>query len=61
MVLTEKQEEQIRNMPIIEQKISKSKDGQYVIDKTVITWLKPIKYWEKVMENKEEKVEEVVE
>ena len=41
------------NKPIVETQISKSKDGKYVIHKTIITDIKPVKYWEKVMVAKE--------
>ena len=39
------------NAPIVETQISKSKDGKYVIHRTIITDIKPIKYYEKVMGN----------
>lgn len=38
--------------PILETHITKSKDGKYLIHKTVITDIKPVKYYEKVMEKK---------
>ena len=41
-----------QNKPILETHISKSRDGRYIIHKTVITDIKPVKYFEKVMENK---------
>ncbi|MDP3699248.1 MAG: hypothetical protein Q8R47_06725 [Nanoarchaeota archaeon] len=41
------------NKPIVETQISKSKDGKYLIHKTIITDIKPVKYYEKVMESKE--------
>ena len=40
--------------PILETQVSKSKDGKYVIHRTVITDIKPIKYFEKVVESKNE-------
>ena len=38
-----------RNEPIIETSIGKSKDGKYIIHKTIITDIKPVKYYEKIM------------
>ncbi|MDK2849955.1 MAG: hypothetical protein PWP03_204 [Candidatus Woesearchaeota archaeon] len=40
---------QINKMPIIESRIGKSKDGRFVIHKVVITDIKPVEYYEKVM------------
>jgi hypothetical protein len=44
---------QKRNTPIIETHISKSKDGKYIIHKTVITDIKPVAYYEKVFAGSE--------
>ena len=53
----EKTNEQIgQNKPILETHIGKSKDGRYIIHKTVITDIKPVKYYEKVIESKTETV-----
>ena len=49
MELTEKKIEQLKKMPIIETVITKSEDKEWVIHKTVITDIKPISYYEKVM------------
>ena len=38
------------NKPIVETQLSMSNDKKYVIHKTIITDIKPVKYWEKVME-----------
>ena len=54
MELGEKKLEQLRNMPIIESRISKSKDGQFIIHKTIITDIKPIGYWEAVLKREGE-------
>ena len=59
MGLTYKKEEQLRNQPIIETKISKSKDGKYLIHITITTAIKPIAYYEKIFES--EGIEEVTE
>jgi len=42
------------NQPIIETQIRLSKDEKFVIHRTVIIDIKPVKYYEKVMEKKEE-------
>lgn len=51
MGLTNSKEEQLRNMPQIAFRVTKSKDGRYIINKTTITDIKPVAYYEKVMEN----------
>jgi len=43
--------EKLERMPIIETHIGKSKDGRLVIHRTVITDIKDVKYYEKVLEN----------
>ncbi len=48
--LTQKKIEQLKKQPIIETIIRKSEDGAWVIHKTVITDIKPISYFEKVLE-----------
>ena len=49
MGLTNKKEEQIRKMPLIESHFSKSKNGKYLIHKTTITTIRPVQYFEKVI------------
>lgn len=39
------------NKPIVETQISKSKDGKYLLHVTKITDIKPIGYYQKVMES----------
>ena len=51
MGLTNKREEQLKKMPLVESRISKSKDGRFMIHKTVITDLKPVEYYKVVMDN----------
>jgi hypothetical protein len=46
--LTTKQIEKVARMPIIETRISLSKDRRYVIHRTEIVDIKPASYWEKV-------------
>ena len=40
---------EFENKPIVETQLSMSKDRKYVIHKTVITDIKPVKYLEKVL------------
>lgn len=42
--------EQLNRMPIIEASISKSDDGKWVIHRTTITSIKPVKYYQKMLE-----------
>ena len=58
MEFSEKRLEQIKNMPIVESKVLKSKDGKFVIHKTVITDIKPVKYYDAVLEKTPEEVTE---
>ncbi len=51
--LTESKIKQLTKMPIIETKIVKSKDGKYIVHKTEIVDIKPVEYWDKVLEEKE--------
>ncbi len=48
MGLTNKKEEQLRRMPLIETKFRKSKDGKYIVHKTTITTIRPTAYFEKI-------------
>ncbi len=49
----ENKTKEFENKPIVETQLSTSKDKRYVIHKTIITDIKPVKYWEKVMGSKE--------
>ncbi|MFH1400400.1 MAG: hypothetical protein ABIH41_02675 [Nanoarchaeota archaeon] len=51
MGLSNKKEEQLRKMPRIESKVRKSKDGRWLITQTVITNIKPVQYYKKVLES----------
>ena len=50
MELTSRKIEQLKNQPIIENVIRKSEDGEWVMHKTIITDIKPVSYFEKVLE-----------
>ena len=58
MELSDKKMEQLKNMPIIETRITKSKDGQFIIHRTIITDIKPINYYKVVLEKAPEDKEE---
>ncbi len=46
---TEQQTKEYNNQPKLETQICLSKDGKYVIHRTIITDIKPIAYMEKVL------------
>lgn len=49
--LTPTKIEQLNKMPIVESSVTKSDDGKWVISKIVITSIKSIKYYQKMLEN----------
>jgi len=51
MVLTAKKLEQLSKQPILESVIKKSDDGEWVIHQTIITDIKPVNYFVKVLED----------
>jgi hypothetical protein len=51
MGLTNKKEEQLKRMPAIESRFQKSKDGRFLIHRTTITTIRPIAYFEKVIQS----------
>jgi hypothetical protein len=54
MGLTTKKEEQLRAMPIIRSNVTKSKDGKYLVQRTTITYIKPVAYYEAVLSGKQQ-------
>jgi len=50
MGLSNKKEEQLKRMPYIDTKIEKSRDGRYVIHKTTITHIRPVAYYQAVLD-----------
>jgi len=54
MGLTNKKEDQLRKMPIVQARIMKSKDGKYLIHRTEITTIRPMAYYETILHGKEE-------
>ncbi|MBN2567240.1 hypothetical protein JXB02_04105 [Candidatus Woesearchaeota archaeon] len=51
MGLSDKKEEQLKRMPIVETRISKAKDGKLLVHKTIITDIKPVEYYKVVLES----------
>jgi hypothetical protein len=49
--IEQKAEGRNKNEPITETQISKSKDGRWIIHKTIITDIKPVTYYEQVMKS----------
>ena len=45
----ENNKKEFNNTPLIESVVTKSKDGKFVIHKTVITDIRPVKYYEMVV------------
>ena len=51
MALTAKQELRLKTMPIIETRVSRSKDGKYLISRMIFTTIRPLAYYEAVLAN----------
>ncbi len=51
MALSEKKEMALKKMPYIETVVTKSKDGKYILNKTTITHVRPVQYYETVLAN----------
>ena len=47
--LSKIKQQQLIRQPILETQIGKSEDGKWVIHKTIITDIKPVGYFEKVL------------
>ena len=60
MVLTTKQEMKLKDMPIIETRISRSKDGKYLLHRTITTTIRPVAYYEAVLANNVQVEEETL-
>ncbi len=54
MGLSNRKEDQLRKMPVIDTKVFKSKDGKLLVHKTTITSFKPIAYYEAVISGETE-------
>lgn len=51
MGLSNKKEEQLRRMPLIQNRIKASRNGRDIIQQTVITSIKPIEYYNAILAN----------
>jgi len=51
MGLTQRREEHLKKMPIIENKITTSRDGRFLIHRTIITHIMPADYYRAVLAN----------
>jgi hypothetical protein len=58
MGLSNKKEQQLKQMPIVQSRIKTSKNGKFVIQQTVITSIKPIEYYKAVLANSVKSSEE---
>jgi len=54
MGLTNKKEEQLRQMPVITSRVARSKDGKFLIHKTEIVTIRPMAYYEAVLNNSQD-------
>jgi len=51
MGLTQRREEHLKKMPIIENKITTSRNGRFLIHRTIITHIMPADYYRAVLAN----------
>lgn len=51
ITIGKKRLDSLKRMPIIETKVRKSKDGNFIVNKTTITSIKPIEYFMSILEN----------
>lgn len=51
MGLSNRKEDQLRKMPIIQSRMKSSRNGKYIIQQTVITNVKPIEYYQAILAN----------
>lgn len=58
MGLSNKKEQQLKKMPIIQSRIKASRNGRYIIQQTVITNVKPIEYYNAILANNVQVTEE---
>ena len=58
MGLSNRKEQQLKKMPIIQSRIKASRNGRYIIQQTVITNVKPIEYYTAILANNVKVTEE---
>ena len=61
MVLTEKQEKAVKDMPYLKTQVFKSKDGKYLINRTTITTIKPVVYMQTILDGEPQVIDEDIE
>jgi len=61
MDLTKKKVEQLKKMPLIQTKIRRLKDSNLILHQTIISDLRPIEYYEAVVDKNNNKMETRVE
>ena len=49
LTIGKKRLENLKKMPLVETTVRKSKDGNYIVNKTTFTTIKPIQYYETVL------------
>ncbi|MFW6230901.1 MAG: hypothetical protein ACOC32_02660 [Nanoarchaeota archaeon] len=58
LTIGKKKLETLKQMPIIETRVKKSKDGSYIINRTTITTIKPVEYFQAVLDSDPQQEEE---
>jgi hypothetical protein len=61
MDLTKKKIEQLKKMPLMQTKIRRLKDSNLILHQTIISDLRPIEYYEAVVDKKNNNMEAKVE
>jgi hypothetical protein len=51
MGLTSRKEEQLKNMPNIKSYVFRSKSGRFLVHKTVVTDIKPVQYYQAIVDD----------
>ncbi|MBU0980858.1 MAG: hypothetical protein KJ709_08705 [Nanoarchaeota archaeon] len=51
MKLSEKKVAQLKKMPMIESKVFKTPDSRFVVHKTIISQVKPVEYYQAILDN----------
>jgi hypothetical protein len=57
MNLTEKKVQQLKRMPLIQTRIRRLKDSSLILHQTIISDVRPIEYYEAVVDRKNERME----
>ncbi len=57
MQLSKRKTEHLKKMPLIKTRIRRIKDSNLILHQTIISDIKPIEYYEAIVDKKEEKFE----